>query len=90
MKYNKINTLLENHAENEALFLKKASYELKPSDQVVCSLVSIYFDSSQLGIQLKNNYIKLYTIDFFSMFLIIHIYNNNKILSIIIVIETPP
>ena len=50
---------LKNYAENETvtlvtpdcfLFFKKALYEVK---QVVYSLVSKYFDSSQLGIQKK-------------------------------------
>ena len=47
--------LLKNHAENEArrldqhlvLFFSKTSYEAK---EMACSLVSIYFDSLQLGI----------------------------------------
>ena len=48
----------KNHAENEAgrlfpdffIFLKKALNEVKAS---FCSLISIYFDSSQLSIQSK-------------------------------------
>ena len=46
----------ENYAENEAekpvpgrfLFFKKALYKLK---QVVCTLISLYFDSPQISIQ---------------------------------------
>ena len=48
----------KNYAENESgrlvtdlfLFFKKAYYEVK-GKQVLCSLVSIFFDSPQLAIQ---------------------------------------
>ena len=51
--------LSENDAENEArglvpdlfLFCEKALNEVKASALQFCSLISLYFDSPQLGIQ---------------------------------------
>ena len=56
IEYNKRNFFFKNHAINEIgrlvqdlfLFLKKL-YMMKK--KVICSLVSIYFDCPQLGIQ---------------------------------------
>ena len=56
IQYNKRNVFFKIHAENVAgrlapdlfLFYKKAVYEVKAS---VCSWISLYFDSLQLGIQ---------------------------------------
>ena len=58
IEYNKRMFFFKNHAENEAgrlfpdffMFFKKALNGVKAS---FCSLVSIYFDSSQLSIQSK-------------------------------------
>ena len=64
IEYNKKDFFFNNHAENKAgrpvpdlfLIFVKALYLLL---QVVCSLVSMYFDSLQLEHAIKTNCIKL-------------------------------
>ena len=61
IEYNKKNIFFKSHRENETarlvpglfLLFEKALFEIK---KVVCSLVSIYFNSPQLGIQKNELY----------------------------------